>query len=105
MGILRHLPKRRRGGPFFYALSEGSSTFSLVLHDQKPDDFHQLPCRLTVDEIPLDNGAIDALYEISRGNLRAIDVITLQTLQIAAMAKVTVADSTHVVEARKRVIP
>lgn len=58
-----------------------------------------------VDEIPLDNGAIDALYEISRGNLRAIDVITLQTLQVAAMAKVKVADSTHVVEARKRVIP
>ena len=47
MGILRRLSKRRGGGPSFYALFEGSTTFSLVFHDQKPDLFHQLPCRLT----------------------------------------------------------
>ena len=55
--------------------------------------------------VPFDAGALDALYELGRGNLRATDCVALGTLQVAHDADCDVATSSHVVEARKRVFP
>lgn len=55
--------------------------------------------------VPFDEGALEALYEGSRGNLRAIDTLALKTLEVAHAAAAKVADANHVVEARKLVAP
>lgn len=49
---------------------------------------------------PFDTAALEALYEIARGNLRATDHLALKTLEVAHDADCDVATSTHVVEAR-----
>jgi general secretion pathway protein A len=54
---------------------------------------------------PLDRGAIDSIYEMSRGNLRAIDRLALKTLEIAAARDVETAASAHVAQARKQLWP
>lgn len=55
--------------------------------------------------IPFDPGAIEALYEIGRGNMRAIDLLALKSLETAWETGAKVADSTHVAEARRLTIP
>lgn len=54
---------------------------------------------------PFDSGAIDAIYEISRGNLRAIDALALEALEIAAAAKLRAVSSAQIVAARKVLWP
>ena len=54
---------------------------------------------------PFDAAAVDALYEMSRGNLRAIDALALEALGIAARAKATVVCAGHIVAARKVLWP
>ena len=51
--------------------------------------------------VPFDAGAIDALYELSRGNLRATDSLALKALEIVAGNGAEVVSSSHVVAARK----
>lgn len=55
--------------------------------------------------VPFDEDALTALYEGSRGNLRAIDTLALKTLEVAHAAGAKVADANHVIEARKLVAP
>lgn len=50
---------------------------------------------------PFDAPSIDALYELSRGNMRAIDQLALKSLQAAARASANVVSSPHVLAARK----
>lgn len=52
---------------------------------------------------PFDAGALEALYEIGRGNLRATDRLALKALEVAADADRDVVDPACVLEARKRV--
>lgn len=54
---------------------------------------------------PFDNAAAEALYEISRGNLRTVDNLALGALEVAARAKAEVVSTVHVVEARKHLWP
>jgi general secretion pathway protein A len=54
---------------------------------------------------PFDNAALDALYEIGRGNLRATDNLALEALETAARAKLSVVSATHVAMARKALYP
>jgi len=54
---------------------------------------------------PFDEDALTALYEGSRGNMRAIDTLALKTLELAHAAGAKVADANHVIEARKLVAP
>lgn len=54
---------------------------------------------------PFDAASVNALYEMSRGNLRAIDVLALEALGIAARAKATVVCAGHLVAARKILWP
>lgn len=52
---------------------------------------------------PFDEQGLEAVYETSRGNMRAIDQIALKTLEVAHAAGCKVGDSNHVAEARKLV--
>jgi len=50
--------------------------------------------------LPFDEPALDAIYEISRGNLRAIDTLARKALEIAAKRGTPVVDQTLVTAAR-----
>ena len=52
-------------------------------------------------QTPFDAPAVDALYELSRGNMRAIDQLALKSLQAAARAGADAASSSHILAARK----
>ncbi len=54
---------------------------------------------------PFDEGAFDGLFELSRGNLRAIDHLALKALEIAARAGRDVVETPHLIEARKQLWP
>ena len=54
---------------------------------------------------PFDATALDALFEFSRGNLRALDGLALESLEIAARAKLSAVSAGHVAQARKVLWP
>jgi type II secretory pathway predicted ATPase ExeA len=54
---------------------------------------------------PFDAGAMQALYEIGRGNLRATDQLSLKSLEVAHEQDCDVVNSNHVVEARRLLWP
>lgn len=54
---------------------------------------------------PFDGGAQQAIYEMTRGNLRAIDVLALEALVTAARHESTYVEASHVADARRRVVP
>jgi general secretion pathway protein A len=54
---------------------------------------------------PFDGGALAAIYEIGRGNLRATDHLALQALELAHDAGCDVVDAHHVTEARRLLWP
>lgn len=55
--------------------------------------------------VPFDERAIDALYELSRGNLRAIDSLALKALEVAALLGHKTVSSQHILTARKQLWP
>jgi len=56
-------------------------------------------------KVPFDDRSLDALFEIGRGNLRAIDDLALKSLTYAAAAGHAVVSVQHVVAARKDLWP
>jgi general secretion pathway protein A len=54
---------------------------------------------------PFDAQALDAIFEIGRGNLRATDLLALKALEVAAEDGHEIVDGTHVAEARTHLIP
>ena len=54
---------------------------------------------------PLDDDAHEALFEISRANLRALDRLALKALEHAAQSGATAVSTGHVIEARKGLAP
>lgn len=52
-------------------------------------------------DFPFDKGACESIYELTRGNLRAIDTLALKALWKAAENEESVVGSAHVVAARK----
>jgi len=56
-------------------------------------------------QLPFDESALEALYEISRGNLRAADSLALTALQRASLSKKSVVGAAHIVEARQELYP
>lgn len=54
---------------------------------------------------PFDDDAFEALYELSRGNLRAIDHLARKALEVAARHDEDVVGAPHLVEARKALWP
>jgi general secretion pathway protein A len=58
-------------------------------------------CRLAgAPQVPVDADALEAIFEMSRGNLRAIDHLSLKALQVATGAGRKVAGSGDVIAAR-----
>jgi general secretion pathway protein A len=55
--------------------------------------------------VPFDGGALAALYEIGRGNLRATDHLALQALELAHDGSCEVVDAQQVTEARRLLWP
>lgn len=55
--------------------------------------------------VPFDDGSIDAIFEIGRGNLRATDRLSLKALQVAARQGHDVVEHTTVIEARRALWP
>jgi type II secretory pathway predicted ATPase ExeA len=55
-------------------------------------------------DFPFDNGACESIYELTRGNLRAIDALALKALGKAAATEDAVVSSAHVTAARKELI-
>ena len=55
--------------------------------------------------VPFDSKALDAIYEIGRGNLRATDHLALKGLEVAHREKADVVDHNHIVSARKVLWP
>ena len=63
-------------------------------------------CRIAgASSCPFDTRAMEALYEIGRGNLRATDQLCLKSLEIADEHDCDVIDSNHVTEARRLLWP
>jgi len=56
------------------------------------------------ETLPFDDQAVDAVYEITRGNLRAIDHVCLKSLDIAAADDVPTVDATIVAAARRQLL-
>jgi len=54
---------------------------------------------------PFDDDAFEAIYELSRGNLRAIDHLARKSLEIAAAKDEDVVGAPHLLEARKALWP
>jgi len=54
---------------------------------------------------PFDEGAYDAIYELSRGNMRAVDRLALKALELACKAGHDVVGGADLVEARKVLWP
>ena len=54
---------------------------------------------------PFDAPALDAIYEIARGNLRCTDNLALESLELAAAAKLQVVGAQHVSQARRSLWP
>ena len=54
---------------------------------------------------PFDAQALDAIYEISRGNFRGIDRLARKSLEIAAAKDEDVVGAPHLIQARKVLWP
>ena len=55
-------------------------------------------------DFPFDHGATESIYELTRGNLRAIDALALKALGKAAAKEVSVVAAAHVAAARKELL-
>lgn len=55
--------------------------------------------------VPFDPGALEAIFEIGRGNLRATDRLALKALELAHQGGAAVADHNHVTQARPLLWP
>lgn len=49
--------------------------------------------------------AVDTLFEMTRGNMRATDTLALKALHVAAKRGVNRVESTHIIDARSQVLP
>jgi type II secretory pathway predicted ATPase ExeA len=54
---------------------------------------------------PFDAEAHEAIFELSRGNLRAIDHLALKSLQLAAAAGLTAVSAAELIAARNHLWP
>jgi len=56
-------------------------------------------------QLPFDVNALEAIFEMSRGNLRAIDALALESLDLAARANLQVVSAMHLTAARRTLWP
>ncbi len=78
------------------------ATLRLLSRDESDSYIEHRSAIAGAPTVPFDSGALEAAYEMSRGNLRAIDHLALKALQIAAAADAPTVSSGHVVAARSK---
>jgi type II secretory pathway predicted ATPase ExeA len=72
-----------------------------LLSRKEITQYIQHRCQIAgVSSCPFDNGAMEALYEIGRGNFRATDHLALKALEIAHDDNCDIVDAKHVTQAR-----
>ena len=72
-----------------------------LLSRKETEEYVRHRCQIAgVSACPFDRGAMEALYEIGRGNLRATDHLALKALEAADRANCNGVDSNHVTTAR-----
>jgi len=72
-----------------------------LLSRKEIGQYVQHRCRIAgPTDCPFDNSAMEALYEIGRGNLRATDQLSLKSLEVAHDHGGDMVDANHVTEAR-----
>ena len=74
----------------------------------RDETFNYIKHRCAIDgvsSLPFDSGAMDAIFEIARGNMRAIDELSRKSMQVAHENDCDTVDSNHVAEARKYLWP
>jgi len=72
-----------------------------LLSRKEINQYVQHRCRIAGPvDCPFDNSAMEALYEIGRGNLRATDQLSLKSLEVAHDHSGAMVDAAHVTEAR-----
>ena len=77
-----------------------------TLSREEMEDYIQHRCAVAGSKTtPFDARAIDAVFEIGRGNLRATDGLCLKALEMAHDQDQDVCDQGHVVQARKLLWP
>lgn len=80
------------------------ATLRLLSRDELTGYIHHR-CRIAgAKQAPFDSGAIEALYEISRGNMRAADHLALKALELAHDQDAQTLTSNHIAEARALLI-
>lgn len=55
--------------------------------------------------LPFDPPAVEAIYEVARGNLRATDHLCFKALELAAQSRAPVVNASLVTAARKKLLP
>lgn len=74
----------------------------------RPETKQYMQHRTTVagaKKFPFDDSSIEAIYEISRGNLRAIDALALKAMEVSSDLETDVIDQNHVLEAKRLLWP
>jgi type II secretory pathway predicted ATPase ExeA len=77
------------------------ATLSLLSRDEARSYMEHRMTEVGAASLPFDERSLEAIYEISRGNLRAIDHISRKSLEIAARKRVPTVDTSIVMAARK----
>jgi MSHA biogenesis protein MshM len=76
------------------------------LSDLETQSYIEHRCNIAgASNCPFDSSAVPAVFEISRGNLRCIDLLCLEALETAAHAGHESVSSNHIVAARKVLWP
>ena len=73
-----------------------------LLSQTELTSYIQHRCQIAgVSSSPFDSDAIEAIFEVVRGNMRATDHLALKSFEVAHDADCNVVDSNHVIEARR----
>lgn len=74
----------------------------------RPESHRYLAHRCTIagaTTVPFDPGALEAVYEVACGNLRATDQLAAKALEVANDAGASIVDSAHLAQARRLLWP
>ncbi len=80
------------------------STLRLLSRDETTRYLEHRCAVAGASDFPFDNGAVESVFELSRGNLRAIDSLAFKSLAKAAQQESSTVSSAHVIAARKELL-
>ncbi len=81
------------------------ATLRLLSRDEVRSYMEHRMTEVGAASLPFDDLSLEAIYELSRGNLRAIDHISRKSLEIAATKCMPTVDTSIVMAARKYLLP